>query len=162
MVNINVELFKRYAPKKKLEIIEALTENELKAISFETIKRMIKEAGTNFNKSRDKKLFLSSKRTTGNNWNSTINGVELIKGGLFVSFYIQYENTDTETNDRFSKFITSGEYQGEIKRDDRYGNPRTYYFIYDESDKLRFIRRLLMEYVYTKYSDKLKEDGKNT
>ena len=44
-VNINIELFKRYAPKKKLEIINALTENELLAITNNTILRIIKEAG---------------------------------------------------------------------------------------------------------------------
>lgn len=43
--NINVELFKRYAPKKKLEIINSLSENELLSISYTTILRIIKEAG---------------------------------------------------------------------------------------------------------------------
>ena len=41
--NINIELFKRYAPKKKLEIINALTENEFLAITNKTILRIIKE-----------------------------------------------------------------------------------------------------------------------
>lgn len=35
--NINVELFKRYAPKKKLEIINSLSESELLSISYTTI-----------------------------------------------------------------------------------------------------------------------------
>ena len=39
--NINIELFKRYAPKKKLEIINALNENELLAITNNTILRFI-------------------------------------------------------------------------------------------------------------------------
>ena len=43
--NINVELFKRYAPKKKLEIINSLSESELLSISYTTILRIIKEAG---------------------------------------------------------------------------------------------------------------------
>ena len=42
--NINIELFKRYAPKKTLEIINALNENELLAITNNTILRIIKEA----------------------------------------------------------------------------------------------------------------------
>ena len=35
--NINVELFKRYAPKKKLEIIEKLNPNELMNVTTATI-----------------------------------------------------------------------------------------------------------------------------
>ena len=45
--NINVELFKRYAPKKKLEIIEKLNLNGLMNVSTATIERIVKEAGTN-------------------------------------------------------------------------------------------------------------------
>lgn len=43
--NINQELFKRYAPKKKLEIINSLTETEIRATSMDTIARIIKEVG---------------------------------------------------------------------------------------------------------------------
>ena len=43
--NINTELFKKYAPKKKLEIIESLTQEELLAITPKTVTRMVKEAG---------------------------------------------------------------------------------------------------------------------
>ena len=41
--NINTELFRRYAPKKKLEIIEKLTDDELLAITPATLIRMVKE-----------------------------------------------------------------------------------------------------------------------
>ncbi len=58
-ININNELFKRYAPKKKLEIIENLTSSELLATTPATIERIIKEAGRNQYKSRNKRLFIS-------------------------------------------------------------------------------------------------------
>ena len=92
--NINVELFKRYAPKKKLEIIDKLNPNELMNVSTATIERIVKEAGTKMYKSRDKRLYISRDRQRGNSWNSTIEAVELISGKLYLDVYYQYENTD--------------------------------------------------------------------
>jgi len=154
--NINVELFKRYSPKKKLELIEALTPAELMNITTATIVRIVKEAGVNMYKSRNKTLRISRDRQRGNNWNSTIEAVELYKGIPYLDVYMQYDNTDTNTSKLFSSFILQGDCRVEITRDDRYGNPRTYYAIYDEGDKQRVIRSILEEYVYTKYHDKLK------
>ena len=45
-MNINIELFKRYKPDKKVQIINELTEDELLNITPATITRIIKEAGT--------------------------------------------------------------------------------------------------------------------
>ena len=44
-MNINIELFKRYKPDRKVQIIMELTEDELLAITPATITRIIKEAG---------------------------------------------------------------------------------------------------------------------
>ena len=57
--NINEELFKRYAPKKKLEIINNLTAAELLATTPETVKRIAKEAGTKAGTARSKVLRIS-------------------------------------------------------------------------------------------------------
>lgn len=160
--NINVELFKRYAPKKKLEIIEKLTPAELMNVTTATLTRIVKEAGENMWKSRNKTLRISRERRRGNSWNSTIEAVDLIKGKLNLDVYMQFENTDSNTSMSISSFLSRGDSRAEITRDDRYGNPRTYYAVYDEGDKQRVIRSILEEYVYTKYADKLKEDGKNT
>ena len=54
-ININNELFKRYAPKKKIEIIENLTSSELMATTPATMERIIKEAGRYQYKSVDKR-----------------------------------------------------------------------------------------------------------
>ena len=80
--NINVELFKRYAPKKKLEIINNLTTAELLATTPETLMRIVKEAGRNIGKSRDKILRVNQNRQAGNDWNSTVEAVEFIKENL--------------------------------------------------------------------------------
>ena len=155
--NINVELFKRYAPKKKLEIIEKLDSNELMNVSTATIERIVKEAGTNMYKSRDKRLYLSKQR--GNSWNSTIEAVELIRGKLYLDVYLQYENTDCNTSELVTDFLRRGDFTGSVVRGDRYGNDRHYYFTYSEGSKQRVIRSILLEYVFTKYATKLKEDA---
>lgn len=156
-VNINVELFKRYAPKKKLDMIEKLGPSELMNVTTATLTRIVKEAGENMWKSRNKTLRISRERQRGNSWNSVIEAVDLIKGKLSLDVYMQYENTDGNTSLSMSSFLSRGDSRAEITRDDRYGNPRTYYAIYNEGDKQRVIRSILEEYVYTKYADKLKK-----
>ena len=82
MTNINIELFKRYAPTKKLEIINGLNEKELMAITQSTIIKTIRESGRNIYKSRDKELVIASERRAGNDWNSKIEDVTLFKGHM--------------------------------------------------------------------------------
>ena len=156
--NINVELFKRYAPKKKLEIIEKLNPNELMNVSTATIERIVKEAGMNMYKSRNKRLYISRDRQRGNSWNSTIEAVELIRGKLYLDVYLQFENTDCNTSELVTDFIRRGDFTGSVIRSDRYGNDRHYYFTYSEGSKQRVIRSILEEYVHSKYADKLKDE----
>ena len=154
-MDINKFLFSRTAPAKKVEIVENLTQSELLSITPVTISKMIKEAGTRLYSSRDKELRFSFDRKPGNDWNSTIEGVRNYKGNLRINLYIQYENTDTNLSASLSYFLNKGDYRGRIEQDDRYGNPRSYYFTYSETDKARFVRQLLLEYLNRKYKDKL-------
>ena len=154
-MNINRIIFTKTAPKKKVEIVENLTPTELLSITTETITRMVKEPGSRLYKSRDKELRLSFERRTGNNWDSTIEGVRNYKGKPVLNIYYQYENTDTNTSVSLEDFLKRGDYRGSVVRDDRYGNPRNYYFTFSSTDKARFVRRLLLEYLYSKYADKL-------
>ena len=157
--NINLELFKRYAPKKKLEIIESLTQDELLAITPATIIRMVREAGElHYKSKRDKKLIVSRQRRAGNDWNSWFVGMDLLKGRLYVNLYVQYDNTDTDDCISYGEFMRDKDrFRGTIKTTDLYGNPQTYYYFYDNDDRARAIKSLLLEYVYTKYADKLKD-----
>ncbi len=153
--DINLELFKRYAPKKKLEIINSLTQEELLDITPATVRRMVKETGEPFYKSkRDKKLYVRRVIRKGNDWNSEFLGVELIKGKLYVNLYIQYENTDTEEGVEYGQFFCNGKYLGKTRRDDRCGNERCYYFTYYSDDKASAVKSLLLEYIYRKHLDK--------
>lgn len=154
--NINLELFKRYAPKRKLEIIESLSQEEILAITPATIIRMVREEGESHYKSkRDKKLCVRRVIRKGNEWNSEFTGVDLLKGKLYVNLYVQYDNTDTEDCISYDEFMRDKDrFRGTIKTTDRYDNPQTYYYFYDNDDRARAIRSLLYEYVYRKYLDK--------
>lgn len=154
-VNINEALFRKYAPKKKLEIIEKLTSQEISLVKSSTIERIVKEVGEKFAHSRSKKLHISRNLQKGNNWNSTIEGVYLIKGKLYLDVYLQYDSTDTNTDCPMSPFFARGEYRGGYDTTDRYNNPRTYYFVYYEDDKLNVLRSILLQYVYSKYPNSL-------
>ena len=158
-MNINQFIFSRTQPMKKLETIERLSNEELLNVTEATVKKVIQEVGRRRYKSRDKELFIDYDRRVGNNWNSTVESVDLVKGKLYVSFYVQYENTDTNTSDDYEDFFKRGNYRGEIHRLDRFANGRTYYFCYDESDKARVMKSILLEYVYSKYADKLKAEA---
>ena len=157
-MNINEFIFTRTQPKKKIETIENLSNDELLGVTEVTVKKIIQEVGRRRYKSRDKELCIDYDRRVGNNWNSTVESVDLVKGKLYISFYIQYENTDTNTSDDYDNFFKQSNYRGEIRRLDRYGNGRTYYFCYDDSDKARVMKSILLEYIYTKYADKLKDE----
>ena len=154
-MNINELIFSRTQPQKKIDIINALTKDELLSTSEATVKRIVKDAGRRMWKTRDKELRISQERRAGNAWNSSIDGVHLIKGKLHLEVYLQYENTDTSTSEEYDDFFRQGNYRGEVRRLDRHGNGRTYYFLYNPSDKASVMKSILLEYVYTKYADKL-------
>lgn len=155
MININDYIFTRTQPQKKLRQVSFLSESELLAIKEDTITKMVKDAGRKIGKTRDKRLSISNERRKGNNWNSLVEAVELIRGRLYLDFYVQFGSTDRNTNDLLEDFLQRGSYRGEIHYSDRYDNPQTAYFCYDQSDKAEVVRAIVTEYLYTKYADKL-------
>lgn len=159
-MNINVDLFRRFQPEKKLEMINKMTQSELLSVSPETVKRIIKETGTNRYKSRNKELKIAHERRAGNNWNSEFESVENYKGKLYVGLYVQYGDCETDTTEieEYNTFFKSGEFLGQIKGIDRCFNPKYYYYRYNNEQKSECIRSILLEYVYRKYADKLKEE----
>ena len=103
--NINTELFKKYAPKHKLEIIESLTQEELLAITPKSVTRIVKEAGEGKKGSPNKHLKIRLSLRQGNNWNSTFDGVGVHSKKLYVSLYVQMDSTDTENTEYYSTFL---------------------------------------------------------
>ena len=153
--NINEELFKRYAPKKKLEIINNLTTAELLATTPETLMRIVKEAGTKVGTARNKVLRISSERRSGNNWNSTVESIEIHREKLMLDIYVQMDSTDTNHFEPYLNFSKDGNYTGKVYTTNRYGDQIPNYFIYNREDKAGVIKSILLEYIYTKYADKL-------
>ncbi|MBQ4590008.1 MAG: hypothetical protein IJA95_12070 [Bacteroidaceae bacterium] len=153
--NINQELFKRYSPKKKLGLINGLGQSELLATAPETIKRIAKETGRSIGKSRNKVLRISNDRRSGNNWNSDIEAVEFINGNLYLNIYFQMDNTDTNICEKYLNFFKGEEYHGKHYTTNKYGDTIPHYFTYNREDKAGVIKSILLEYVHTKYADKL-------
>lgn len=167
--NINVELFKRYAPSKKLEIVKALSDEEVLNTTSATVARIVKEVGesgysyrrnaktgkTEKVKTRNKSLYIYSARRKGNNWNSNVIGLEWRKQKLFVNVYVQMDSTDTNVSVPYLTFFARGEYRGKCSEMNRYGDEVPRYFTYDTKDKVKVLRSFLLEYVYTKYADKI-------
>ena len=153
--NINQELFKRYAPKKKLELINGLSQSELLVTTPETIKRIVKEAGRSIGKSCDKVLRINQDRQRGNNWDSLVEAVEYIKDNLYLNIYFQMDSTDTNICVKHEVFFKGEQYTGRYYTTNRYGDSVPHYFSYDRQDKAGVIKSILLEYVYTKYADKL-------
>ena len=153
--NINVELFKRYAPKKKLELINGLSQSELLVTTPETIKRIVNEVGRSIGKSRDKVLRINQDRQRGNNWNSSVEAVEYIKDNLYLNIYFQMDSTDTNICVKHEVFFKDDQYTGKHYTTNRYGDEVPHYFSYDRQDKSAVIKSILLEYVYTKYAVKL-------
>ena len=147
-MDINNIIFSRTTSSKKAEIVNNLSATELLSITPATITRIIRGVGTRLYKSRDKQIHIQS---VDNDWNSSIEGVRTFKGNPILDIYIQYENTDTTTSVSAVDFLNKSGYRGRIERNDRNGNPRSYYFTYTADMIARFARILLLEYLNRKY-----------
>ena len=152
--DINIELFKRYAPKKKGDIISSLTPTELFAITEDTIKRIIKEVGNRRYRSREKELQFSSEYKIGNGWNSWIESIGIYNNRLYITIYMQMDGTDTTYSEEWNTFFKRGEYVGKAFETNRYGDRTPNYCRYTEADKARYVRSLLYQYVQTKQQKK--------
>ena len=148
-------LFSRISPVKKLDSIDSLKQSELLAIHPDTVKRIIKEVGHKVGNTRGKDLYISREFITGNDWNSEVEGMGYNSNGLFLYLYAQYHNSDRTVIETWDKFFQKGQYVGKIEYTDVFDHRQTARFIYDDSEKARVIRRLLMQYLHLKYKDKL-------
>ena len=90
MLDINVELFKKQSAKKKLEIVENLTTEELLMTNVDTVKRILKEVGEKQGKSNNKRIYISREHRAGNDWNSTVDAFNIYKGNVYYCFYISF------------------------------------------------------------------------
>lgn len=147
MIDVNIELFKRTTPVKKIEIIENLKQDELLGISKGTILRIVKETGRRKTGSRNYEFYVHPNRRRGNDWNSIIEGIWLYKGKLSLITYIQLDDTDTSIIVPLNDFFKEETFRGSIKTEDFYGNIQTEYFVYGKRAKAEVIRSFCLEYI---------------
>ena len=155
MTDVNIELFKRMSPERKIELIRNLTQAELSGVLETTLLRIIKEVGRRNPGTRNYEFYIHPDRRTGNRWNSEVKGLWFNKGKLYVMAYIQLDHTDCEKIVPSDDFFKEGTYRGSLIREDHYGNPQTHYYVYDEKDKAEVLRSICLEYIHTKYKSKI-------
>lgn len=141
-IDINKFLFGRTRPNKKLEVIKAMSDNDIRRATSATILRIYKECRGD----RDK-FYINSDRRAGNDWNSTIEFIYEYKGKAHICLYVQTSSTDSSTCESYDTFNRGSRYEGYC-----YNLNRS--FTYTASDIARTIRCILAEYVYYKYIEK--------
>lgn len=158
--NINNIIFTRIAPKKKLEIINSLSQGELLAITYPTILRIIKEAGrgdSNKTRCKFKTLFFEN---AGNKWNSEVTSIyNAKKDEVYLSVYIQGDDTDTYVFPKLKDFLDNRYEEqclGKLHESFRNGYEHDVPANYDRSDRARVIKAILTAYIENKYAEKLK------
>lgn len=161
--NINNIIFTRTAPKKKLEIINSLSQGELLAITYPTILRIIKEAGqgdSNKARCKFKTLYLSG---ATNDWNSKVTNIyNWKKDEVYLSVYIQGDDTDTYEFPKLKDFLDNRYEEqclGKLHESFRNGYEHDVPANYNRTDRARVIKAILTAYVKNKYRDKLKEEA---
>ena len=161
--NINNIIFTRTAPKKKLEIINSLSQGELLAITYPTILRIIKEAGqgdSNKARCKFKTLYLSG---ATNDWNSKVTNIyNWKKDEVYLSVYIQGDDTDTYEFPKLKDFLDNRYEEqclGKLHESFRNGYEHDVPANYNRTDRARVIKAILTAYVKNKYRDKLKDEA---
>ena len=142
-ININEFLFGRTNPTKKLEVIKAMSDNDIRKATSATILRIYKECKE---KDRDR-FYINSDRRAGNDWNSTIEFIYEYNGRAYVCLYVQNSSTDSSTTESYDRFNNANGYNGYCEN----LNKR---FTYNAHNIANVIRCILSEYVYYKYIEK--------
>lgn len=159
-MDINNFLFTRTAPKKKLAVINTLSQGDLLSVTYKTILRIIKEAGvgdSNKTRCKFKTLYLSG---ATNDWNSKVRNIyNSKKDEVYLSVYIQGDDTDTEVSYKLRDFLDNRYEEqclGKMDESFRNGYEHKVPANYDRSDRARVIKAILTAYIENKYADKLK------
>lgn len=159
-MDINNFLFTRTVPKKKLAVINTLSQGDLLSVTYKTILRIIKEAGvgeSNKTRCKFKTLYLSG---ATNDWNSKVRNIyNSKKDEVYLSVYIQGDDTDTEVSYKLRDFLDNRYEEqclGKLDESFRNGYEHKVPANYDRSDRARVIKAILTAYIENKYADKLK------
>lgn len=140
-MNINEFIFGNASAADKLNTVKSMSDNDIRQTTLNTLTRICKECMDEYGTFR-----IRHDRREGNDWNSLVDGLYLGKSGkLCVDVYHQSTSTDTNTLEYASEFFGRGRFRG---------NTHLGTYIYDESDKVKVLRSILLEYVYYTYVEK--------
>ena len=140
-ININEFIFGSAAAEKKLEVINAMPDADIRKATSATIIRIVKECMDK----ETEKFCIKNERRKGNNWNSTIEYLYIYNSRPILMLYVQNSSTDTSTSVRYEDFNGGSTYRGSC----HLGS-----FTYDASSVARVVRCILAEYVYYKWIEK--------
>lgn len=149
-INVNEFIFGRTKAEKKLQVLDAMSDNDIRKASDATILRIYKECrGKDSDGKPNDRFWIDNKRRAGNNRNSTIEFIYEYKGKAMVSLYVQNSSTDTSTCDYYANFNYGSRYNGSC----RLGS-----FTYDADEIAGVIRCILKEFVYYKYIERAERE----
>ena len=158
--NINEFIFTRTQPQKKLDVINNLSQAELLSVNYQTVLRIIKEAGTGDSSKARCKFKTLHLENAGNDWNSTVTNIyNWKKDEVYLSVYIQGDDTDTDVSYKLRDFLDNRYEEqclGHIEESFSNGYSHKKPANYDRSDRARVIKSILTAYITNKYATKLK------
>lgn len=143
-MDLNTIVLGKTSVSKRKDIVNNASESDLLRVTEDTIKKMVRRKGSEGYYKDRKTIYFGN---VSNGWNAWAKSVELYKSKLFINFYIQYSNTDTEDCEYWNKFSGTGEFRGTIKYTDRYGNGQTSYYRFDRANKAKVVRAILLAYL---------------
>ena len=158
-MDLNIELFRRISPDKKLEMIKKATQSELLSLSRLSIERMVKEAGTRINPAHVAKELHIDSDMANNRHNSNINCIfqGRKRNSLYFNVYLQGYDIDTEESCEYDNFANS-EDLCKFKETYLYGGYNIIHAKYCPEDKARVLKAICIAYIENKYKDKLNKD----
>ena len=151
-INVNEFIFGRTKAEKKLQVLDAMSDNDIRKASDATILRIYKECrGKDSDGKPNDRFWINCDRRAGNNWNSTIEFIYEYKGRAMVCLYVQNSSTDTSTCDSYANFNYGSRYNGSCSLGS---------FTYDADEIAGVIRCILKEFVYYKYIERAEREHK--
>lgn len=150
-IDINKFIFGRTRAQKKLEVLDAMSDIDIRKVTDATILRIYKECrGKDSDGKPNDRFWINCKRRVGNNWNSTIEFIYEYRGDAFLSLYIQNSSTDSSICMSLNEFKRGGSWCGHIRGT----------YTYSMEDVSRTLRCILKEFVYYKYIEREERERK--
>lgn len=145
-LDINQDLFKRYRPDKKRDIIKLASNEYMLNLSEASVVRMLKETGRGNRASKTLRL----NNYISNNWNAVITNVYHYKNKVFISGYVDGSNTDRDFSVAYNPVRIKGVLESSVEDHTLHG-VLTRPFIFGNNYIIDFLKELCITYINTKY-----------